>query len=548
MDLSAGSWKDAFKRTRVAFKEDKLTDWAAALTYFGILAIFPALLVVVSVLGLIGDSATNALLDNLEEVAPGPAQEILENAIKNLQGSADASGVALVIGLGAALWASSSYVNGFMSASNSIYDVDPAGSLTKTVPMRLGLTVLLMVLAGVIAFAVVLTGGLAKEVGNVLGIGDTAVDVWNLAKWPVLLLLVSFLFAVLYWGAPNVKLPFRLFSPGALLAVLGWVIASVPVRVLRLELLLLQQDLRGARRADRVPALALDLEHLHTARRRAQRRARAQPQARGRGDNPCAAGLHRAAQLTTVVDLVIDVENTPGALAKVATAISDAGVNIAAATCIGPGDRAELHLLVPYAEAVKHLLAISHLAVTREREVVVVDVEDRPGVLADLTRKIARAGVDLDLVYVATRDRVVFGARTWRDSGRRWRVRDGQHADRRRRHPLPDRRRRHHPARAACRGARLRPLRQRRGVDTRRRRRVHADRGGHRAHRAGHHRAAGLEPHTGGDRDGCSRASASLRRSLRARPRRQQPTVGGGAARARVAATAGPHPIDSRGR
>ncbi len=227
MDLSAGSWKDAFKRTRVAFKEDKLTDWAAALTYFGILAIFPALLVVVSVLGLIGDSATNALLDNLEEVAPGPAQEILENAIKNLQGSADASGVALVIGLGAALWASSGYVNGFMSASNSIYDVDPAGSLTKTVPMRLGLTVLLMVLAGVIAFAVVLTGGLAKEVGNVLGIGDTAVDVWNLAKWPVLLLLVSFLFAVLYWGAPNVKLPFRLFSPGALLAVLGWVIASV---------------------------------------------------------------------------------------------------------------------------------------------------------------------------------------------------------------------------------------------------------------------------------------------------------------------------------
>jgi membrane protein len=227
MDLSAGSWKDAFKRTRVAFKEDKLTDWAAALTYYGILAIFPALLVVVSVLGLIGDSATNALLDNLEKVAPGPAQEILENAIKNLQGSGGASGVALVIGLGAAMWASSGYVNGFMSASNSIYDVDPAGSLTKTVPMRLGLTVLLMVLAGVIAFAVVLTGGLAKEVGNVLGIGDTAVDVWNLAKWPVLLLLVSFLFAVLYWGAPNVKLPFRLFSPGALLAVLGWVIGSV---------------------------------------------------------------------------------------------------------------------------------------------------------------------------------------------------------------------------------------------------------------------------------------------------------------------------------
>ena len=110
------------------------------------------------------------------------------------------------------------------------------------------------------------------------------------------------------------------------------------------------------------------------------------------------------------VELVIDIENTPGALAEVAAAISDAGVNIAAATCIGPGERAELHILVPHAEAARHLLAISHVAVTREREVVVVEVDDRPGVLADLSRKIARAGVNLDLVYVATRNRVVFGA------------------------------------------------------------------------------------------------------------------------------------------
>ena len=110
------------------------------------------------------------------------------------------------------------------------------------------------------------------------------------------------------------------------------------------------------------------------------------------------------------VDLVIDVENTPGALARVATAISDAGVNIAAATFVGPGDRAEIHILVPHAEAAKHALAISHVAVTGERQVVVVDVEDRPGVLADLTRKVGQAGVNLDLVYVATRNRIVFGA------------------------------------------------------------------------------------------------------------------------------------------
>ena len=109
-------------------------------------------------------------------------------------------------------------------------------------------------------------------------------------------------------------------------------------------------------------------------------------------------------------DLVIEIENEPGALARVAAAISDAGVNLAAATCMGTAERVELHVLVPHAEAARHALSLSQLAVTREREVVVVDVEDRPGVLADLTRKVARAGVDLDLVYVATRNRLVFGA------------------------------------------------------------------------------------------------------------------------------------------
>jgi hypothetical protein len=109
-------------------------------------------------------------------------------------------------------------------------------------------------------------------------------------------------------------------------------------------------------------------------------------------------------------DLVIEIKNEPGALARVATAVSDAGVNLAAATCIGTADHVELHILVPHAEAAKHALALSHLAVSHEREVVVVEVEDRPGVLAELTRKVARAGIDLDLVYVATRNRLVFGA------------------------------------------------------------------------------------------------------------------------------------------
>jgi hypothetical protein len=109
-------------------------------------------------------------------------------------------------------------------------------------------------------------------------------------------------------------------------------------------------------------------------------------------------------------DLTIDVENSPGALAEVTSAVSDAGVNLAAATCIGKGERAELHILVPYPEAVRHALATTHLAVSREREVVVVDIEDRPGALADLARTVAKAGVNLELVYIATRNRVVFGA------------------------------------------------------------------------------------------------------------------------------------------
>jgi membrane protein len=226
-DLSRGSWFDALKRTAKAFRADQLSIWAAALTYFGVLSIFPALLVLVSVLGLIGPSVTDTLLENLEGVAPGPAQEILTNAITNLEGAGSASGIAFFIGIAGAIWASSGYVNGFMSASNAIYDVEEGRGMKKMLPVRVGLTVVLMVLAAIIAFSVTLTGGLAKEVGDLVGLGDTAVEVWGIAKWPVLLLLVSLLLAILYWGAPNVKVPFKLISPGSVLAVVGWVVASI---------------------------------------------------------------------------------------------------------------------------------------------------------------------------------------------------------------------------------------------------------------------------------------------------------------------------------
>jgi membrane protein len=226
-DLKGRSWLGVLKRTGKEFSEDNLTDWAAALTYYGVLSIFPALIVLVSILGLIGEPATQPLLDNLGTVAPGPAQEIFTNAIENLQGSQGAAGVFFVIGLLGAVWAASGYIAAFMRASNVIYDMPEGRPIWKTLPVRVGLTVLLMVLTAVSAVAVTVTGGLANEAGNLLGLGDTAVTVWGIAKWPVLLLLVSLMFAVLYWAAPNVKQPgFRWISPGSVLAVLGWVIAS----------------------------------------------------------------------------------------------------------------------------------------------------------------------------------------------------------------------------------------------------------------------------------------------------------------------------------
>jgi membrane protein len=226
-DLSRRSWWGVLKRSVKEFQEDNLTDWAAALTYYGILAIFPALLVLVSVLGLVGTSATQPLIDNLGQVAPGPAQEILTNALRNLQGSEGAAGVLFVVGLLGALWSASGYIGAFIRASNEIYDIEEGRPIWKTLPLRVGLTVLMLVLIAISAIAVVATGGIAEELGSVLGVGDTAVTVWDIAKWPVLLLVVSFMFALLYWAAPNVKSPgFRWLSPGGVLAVIGWIIAS----------------------------------------------------------------------------------------------------------------------------------------------------------------------------------------------------------------------------------------------------------------------------------------------------------------------------------
>lgn len=224
-DLSKGSWWGAIKRTAKEFQRDNLTDWAAALTYYGILSIFPAILVLVSLVGLAGEDRTQEIIANVEEVVPDELGQVLTNAIENLPRAG--SGAIAIIGLLAAVWSASGYIGAFIRASNVIYDVPEGRPIWKKLPIRVGITVLMMVLLAAVAIGIVLTGDVAREVGDIVGIGDTAVQVWDIAKWPVLLLIVSFMFALLYWASPNARQRFRWVSPGGLLAVVLWVVASV---------------------------------------------------------------------------------------------------------------------------------------------------------------------------------------------------------------------------------------------------------------------------------------------------------------------------------
>ena len=214
------------KRTAKEFSDDNLPHWAAALTYYGVLSIFPALLAAVAVLGLLGSSAIQPMIDNLGTVAPGPAQEILTSALQGLQDSGG-GGLLLVVALAGAIWAASGYINGFMDASNAIYDIDEGRPIWKKLSLRIAITVLMLVLLTASALAVVLTGPLAREVGNLVGVGESAVTIWDIAKWPVLVLIVSFMFAVLYYVSPNVKQPgLKSVLPGGAIAVFLWIVVS----------------------------------------------------------------------------------------------------------------------------------------------------------------------------------------------------------------------------------------------------------------------------------------------------------------------------------
>jgi membrane protein len=225
--LPGGSWWAAVKRTVREFQVDNLSDWAAALTYYSVLSIFPALLVLIALVDLAGPRTIQTLLDNLGQVVPGSVNQILATAIENLQQTRGSAGLLALVSLATALWLASRYIAAFMRASNAIYDVPEGRPVWKTLPIRIGVTVVVMVLLAASAVAVVATGGLAARLGRLLGIGSTAVRVWDIAKWPVLLLIVGFLFALLYWASPNARQPFRWITPGGILAVVVWVIASV---------------------------------------------------------------------------------------------------------------------------------------------------------------------------------------------------------------------------------------------------------------------------------------------------------------------------------
>jgi membrane protein len=229
-DLDRRSLWRTLRRTVSEFREDDLTDWAAALTYYGVLALFPALLVLVSLLGLFGDpeGTTETVTEIVVELGPQSAVDTFTGPIESITANRGAAGMLFFAGLAAALVSASGYVGAFMRASNKIYETGEGRPFWKRRPLQLAVTLLMVLLLAATALALVLTGPLVDAVAGPLGIGDTAVTIWSIAKWPVLLVVVTVMLAVLYYVAPNVKQPgFRWVTPGSVLALVLWVLASI---------------------------------------------------------------------------------------------------------------------------------------------------------------------------------------------------------------------------------------------------------------------------------------------------------------------------------
>jgi membrane protein len=225
-DLTDTSWRGVLRRSVRQFRVDNLSDWAAALTYRSVLTLAPGLLVLVSLLGLLGRSTTDTLVANVGSLAPGSVRTVLQQIIASVQ-ARQSAGLAAIVGLGVALWSASGYIAAFMRASNAIYEMGEGRPIWKTVPIRLGITLAMLLLGVLAAVIVVFSGPLADRVGHSLGLGASLLTVWSIAKWPVLLVIVSLMLAILYYAAPNVQQPgIQWVSPGGVLAVIIWLAAS----------------------------------------------------------------------------------------------------------------------------------------------------------------------------------------------------------------------------------------------------------------------------------------------------------------------------------
>lgn len=227
-DLPRRSWLGVLKRTATEFKDDNCTDWAAALTYYGVLAMFPAIIALTSLISLVGDpkKTTDALLKIVGTLGPSSAVDTFAKPIQQVAQS-QAAGIALILGLATALWSASGYVGAFGRAANAVYEVEEGRPFYKLRPLQLLVTLVCVVLLALVALSLVVTGPVAQAVGDAVGVGGAAVTVWDIAKWPVMALIVSLIFSLLYYATPNVRQPkFRWFTMGGLIALVVWVLAS----------------------------------------------------------------------------------------------------------------------------------------------------------------------------------------------------------------------------------------------------------------------------------------------------------------------------------
>jgi membrane protein len=227
-DLGARSWWGVLKRTVSEFQSDNLSDWAAALTYYSVLALFPMLIVLVALLGLVGQAGTiDTLIASLYRAGLKGLANGIDEPLRNVVQHKGGAGALLGFALLGSLWSASAYIGAFTRAANAIYGVEEGRPFWKRRPVQVAMTLGMVLLLAIVSLALVLTGSLAVAVGDAIGVGKGAVDVWNVAKWPVLMIVVMTMFALLYYVAPNVRQPkFRWFTPGGVLAVLLWIAAS----------------------------------------------------------------------------------------------------------------------------------------------------------------------------------------------------------------------------------------------------------------------------------------------------------------------------------